>query len=279
MCPPQSSGCALVKLSARTAAVGDQSRLLPRVMAGMRDSIGAGFCRFRAQTREGWAKGVLPSVRAPLSAGRRAGALVVIGVVVGAGGSRHDDRGGRSAPKRECRSPALGGAHRALNSPITSLMAAPAVEQDVILLDTPLPRSHSAQDGPRPHFRFGAEWRRFNKNKAQSPLKMKERLDNGHPLKLRNQRELASHQIRRCSMCCATVCFWSAPNSAVGWRNAGPAPCVGTARPRSCVTPIGTLGNASHDHRRARHGSAPAAAGLHRRASGAMRLLHEPQWS
>ena len=46
------------------------------LMAGMRDAIEQGrFAEFRAQTREGWAKGDLPPLSSGYSAGRRRCAL------------------------------------------------------------------------------------------------------------------------------------------------------------------------------------------------------------
>ena len=53
---------------------------------------------------------------------------------------------------------------------------------------------------------------------------------------------------------------------------------VDGAAVRSCVTPVGSIEGSEVDHaRRARHArqAAPAAAGLHRRAGGAVRLLHQ----
>ena len=46
-------------------------------------------------------------------------------------------------------------------------------------------------------------------------------------------------------MRCGTTSGSTIRNSAAGWRNAAPAPCISTAQPiRSCVTPVSAVGNA-----------------------------------
>ena len=84
--------------------------------------------------------------------------------------------------------------------------------------------------------------------------------------------------IRRCFTCCATISSSTPPNSAAGSANAAPARCIVDGEAvLSCVTPllllegkqVTTLEGLGTDRAA---GADPAR--LHRRAGGAMRLLH-----
>ena len=84
----------------------------------------------------------------------------------------------------------------------------------------------------------------------------------------------------RCSMCCATISACTARASAAGSAQCGACTVhIDGEAVRSCVTPLSAVdANAEgRDAGRPRHAgeAASGAAGLHRRAGRAMRLLHQ----
>ena len=83
---------------------------------------------------------------------------------------------------------------------------------------------------------------------------------------------------RRFSTCCATISTCTGRASAAGWASAARARVIidGVAI-RSCITPVSAVKRRGHHARRPREGrqAASAAAGLDRRAGGAVRLLPE----
>ena len=81
-------------------------------------------------------------------------------------------------------------------------------------------------------------------------------------------------------MRCATISACTARASAAAWRSAAPAPCIVDGEAvRSCVIPRRprSAQQQGRHARRPRHAgeAASGAAGLHRRAGGAVRLLHQ----